>query len=403
MKKFLWVRLFTITCCLLVIMPIIPTSHILHKSPEKIIKNLYNGQYEATFFATTALAADDTTTKRVDAGLADGYLRNSVLLNGFSDMYIERDPFWAWMYVSFNVGNTINGMTITTEKAAYYQTNSANMGGDDHVDVAVYDSELQFGVHSSFDTYSEIANAAYTYHGSSDITVFTNGWRYTNDFSSASGFGSDKCTDNSGSCYVTYYWDPAAFEDGDWIEVGTYEGEYSLRAQLLITYNTPPTANASNITGEPTRMVAGRDYTLTSKHSDVNGYADLQYAYLQMSVGGSGDADRYRFRWVQSSDIFSEVQGASFGVLDTSGSSSSCSSNDCTITWNFRPNQTWKETASLDYGVRSTDDLSQSSGWDFNDENTDFIEFRPQIDAVFLIMMAEWYYQFKERYGGIKP
>jgi hypothetical protein len=81
---------------------------------------------------------------------------------------------------------------------------------------------------------------------------------------------------------------------------------------VIDTQNHPPTCQASDITGQDANIYAGKSYSVTSKYSDEDGYANLNELYLRLDNGDSDILFKAQAGESESDIPITPVEGSSF-------------------------------------------------------------------------------------------
>ncbi len=201
--------------------------------------------------------------------------------------------------------------------------------------------------------------------GQTDTTALNNvGWGFTGVPAA--------WIDPGDSGYLTLYLLPLSGwenEPLDSLMIYTDDSGGSHEPYLEIEYTlwSTPVASAANIIDEPTYLFAGFNYTVKTQVTDADGRTNLNDAYLYLSEDHA--SYRVRFDWDQATNVFSQGEGATYAVLNTTNCSSSEITNGYELTWDFNVTWDWEE-GYMDWGNRGTDDQGKDSGINWNDLNT---------------------------------
>ena len=152
-------------------------------------------------------------------------------------------------------------------------------------------------------------------------------------------------------------------------EIFFWTADSSDAPYLAVSYTlwATPTATAANIGNEPTYLLPGQTYNVSTIVSDADGYANINYAYLHISADHS--TNLIRFDWSQSSGLFSPGLGSSYCTLNTTTSSAISAGNSVTLYWVFTVTVNWQKEY-MDWGNLATDDQAKSSGTNWNNIDT---------------------------------
>jgi len=139
--------------------------------------------------------------------------------------------------------------------------------------------------------------------------------------------------------------------------------------------NQPPTAYASDTSGQPQTMYPDTIYSVTAQYYDLNGRDDLKSCYLQLRH----PSKPLTMMWSQSNGSYSPwagEEGANY--LTITGVASTELANGYELTWSFRINGNWPPADnSIDFGVSAREDDDLESGWDYDNSNASFITNQP--------------------------
>ncbi len=142
-------------------------------------------------------------------------------------------------------------------------------------------------------------------------------------------------------------------------------------ASVTLEGNNTPTALATDISGAPSAMYAGKSFTtLTSKYSDADGYADLDDLKLTLD-NGSNDIVLVAAGGDTGTGLTATIEGSSDWVNSATYDRTS-SGNDIDVTWNITLDWDWTESTQIDFIVRATDVHSASSTPDTKDANVKY-------------------------------
>jgi len=125
-------------------------------------------------------------------------------------------------------------------------------------------------------------------------------------------------------------------------------------------FNNPPTNDSGSITNmnDGNNLYAQkRWYTGSSMHSDLDGFADIDYCEFRLKQGAT---TRAIFRYDEDTDTFTCESGSDKWDLDTSGSSATESGNTITVTWKFKPQWDSIEESDLEIELYVVDDEPES-------------------------------------------
>ena len=200
--------------------------------------------------------------------------------------------------------------------------------------------------------------------GQTDTTTFnTVGWRWVGVPTAWIAVGD--------TGYLTLYllaasgWESNPY---DWITFYTKESGGN-QPYLEITYTawSAPTANSADIVGEPSELLPGQSYSINTTISDADGRDNLENAYLYISADHT--TNRVRFDWDIDTGTFSQGEGATYVVLNTTACANETSgATGWKITWGFSVTVNWQE-GYMDYANSATDSQSKTTT-NWNNENS---------------------------------
>lgn len=138
--------------------------------------------------------------------------------------------------------------------------------------------------------------------------------------------------------------------------------------------NHSPTASAADISGQPSVMHLGGEYSVTAKYSDPDGATDLRYCYLQLRH----PTKPLTLMWNRNLDLaqpWDSEEGANYITLNSLAKrwlyNGECLG--CELTWTFTIDDSWPTVENaIDFGVYAEDDSGLASGWAHDDSNTSF-------------------------------
>jgi len=162
-----------------------------------------------------------------------------------------------------------------------------------------------------------------------------------------------------------YYWGVTAY-DTHGME-SWYSNEVAINVEQQ---NQPPTADASDINGQPQTMDPDTIYSVTAQYYDPDGRDDLKYCYLQLRHPSKPLA----MMWDQFDGSYSPwagEEGANYLTITSVTSTELANGHE--LTWSFRINDNWPQADnSIDFGVSARDDDDLESGWDYDNTNASF-------------------------------
>lgn len=164
---------------------------------------------------------------------------------------------------------------------------------------------------------------------------------------------------------INFFLEEDNFGTGEYIVFHSSDSSDNPHLRVEYTLWAAPTANSVDITNEPSVMLPGQNYVVSTVVSDGDGYANLNYAYLYLSEDHTNN--RVRFDWSQSSGDFDTGEGATFLTLNTTASNATTVGNTATLWWNFTITENWTQ-GYMDFGNRAVDDQGKSTT-NWNDEN----------------------------------
>ncbi len=133
----------------------------------------------------------------------------------------------------------------------------------------------------------------------------------------------------------------------------------------------PPTASASEISGQPETMHPYNTYSVTARYHDPDGRDNLKYCYLRLNH----PSKPLTIMWDQSNGNYGPWAGEKGEdyILVTSVISTELA-DGYELSWSFELKSSWPGTDSpIDFGVYAWDDGDLKSGWDYDDTNAAFI------------------------------
>jgi len=136
-----------------------------------------------------------------------------------------------------------------------------------------------------------------------------------------------------------------------------------------------PTADASDITGQPETMHPDTFYTVTAKYYDADGRDDLNICYLRLNH----PSKRLTMMWYQVDGNYGYYAGEGgeryLTINRVHPTEIPGSPEGYELSWTFKISNDWPEVENaIDFGVFTSDDDGLNSGdWHYDDTNAPFI------------------------------
>jgi len=145
---------------------------------------------------------------------------------------------------------------------------------------------------------------------------------------------------------------------------GTYSGP------SVTASNQPPTAFASEISGQPETMHPYNTYSVTTRYHDPNGRDNLKYCYLRLNHPSTP----LTMMWDQSNGNYGPWAGEEGEYyMSITSVTSKALTDGYELSWSFELRSDWPGTDyAIDFGVYACDDGDMNSGWHYDDTNASF-------------------------------